>query len=541
MATEDQLVAGLKAAAAAGNEQDARAFAQALQTLRTQNSGSSGATLVAPRAPSATPASAPPSKDVSWSQVPSMALSNLAPSAMKTVEAVVTPFMHPVDTAKSIYHTAAGYAEKFGRATLYPGFDGPDEKYADALNNYVANRYGSEDAIKKTIATDPLGAATDLATFVGGGAGLAAKAPGVIGKAAEVVGDVAKAVNPINAAAKGAAAIARPVIDMAATIVKPVAEAPSIEALRTAARAAYDQALNAGVTVRKTAFNDMVSGLSDDLEKKGIDPALHPRATAVLNRLKDQTAAVGNLSLQDLDTLRKVAGHAANSTDASERMMAGVIQDHIDDFVDNLDPDQVLMNGADVNQAVSALNNARALWAKASKGDILQAALDRAANRPDTQTMATALRTQFRQIANNQRKMARFSAAEQAAIKAVANGGPMGKVLRPLAWFAPLKNLTGIGRSGMASAAGMALGGLPGAFAAPAIAQAADLLGQGLTRRQAALASALVRGGDVSTGIDWTKAPNLGLLAPYTAPAYQFGQIKNQQQQPLSLGFSPSQ
>ena len=104
---------------------------------------------------------------------------------------------HPIDTAENIGSVGLGYMEKAGKAIGLPSGQGY-EKYADAVNQMVMDRYGSIDNFKKTLATDPVGAAADLSAVLTGGSGAMAKIPG-LSKAAEIAGTAGRIVDPLNA------------------------------------------------------------------------------------------------------------------------------------------------------------------------------------------------------------------------------------------------------------------------------------------------------------------------------------------------------
>ena len=151
-----------------------------------------------------------PATSMSWSDVPGQALSNAPHSAMEFGKAIVQPFMHPIETAKSIKNIGHGALQKAG---VMSGDE--DIKYADALGGFVKDRYGGMEQIKKTLATDPVGAAADLSMAFTGGSSALARAPGYIGRAGEAAGAVGRAVDPINAAGKavkGAAKVGSEVV-----------------------------------------------------------------------------------------------------------------------------------------------------------------------------------------------------------------------------------------------------------------------------------------------------------------------------------------
>ena len=96
-----------------------------------------------------------------------------------------------VDTAKK----AVPYLAQGPFVTAYQAgkalYNDPDliKKIPQAAWNSLVDRYGSEEAIKHSIATDPVGVAADVATLVGGGEAAASRVTrgvGEIGRAADV-------------------------------------------------------------------------------------------------------------------------------------------------------------------------------------------------------------------------------------------------------------------------------------------------------------------------------------------------------------------
>lgn len=136
---------------------------------------------------------------MSWGQVAKSAVTNAPSSAFQFGKAMVEPFAHPVDTAENLGAIGKGVMQKLGLAS---GQD--SEKYADAVGKFLKDRYGSVDAIKKTLATDPVGVAADVSMILTGGGSAAARAPGIIGKVGEVAATAGRAVDPLSAV--GAAA-----------------------------------------------------------------------------------------------------------------------------------------------------------------------------------------------------------------------------------------------------------------------------------------------------------------------------------------------
>jgi len=149
-----------------------RALALASARLRLQQG------QPAPESPAADPQSR------SWMDVPGEALSNLGSSAAKFGAGLANVVMHPVDTLGGIGDLTMGALSKSGllnRATQAPRRNNPHstvlppkdiargEGVVNALTDHYKQAYGSVDALKNTIATDPVAFAGDLSTLLSGG------------------------------------------------------------------------------------------------------------------------------------------------------------------------------------------------------------------------------------------------------------------------------------------------------------------------------------------------------------------------------------
>lgn len=146
------------------------------------------------------------SSGMSWADVPGEALKNLPSSAGQFVENTARPFIHPVQTAENLGAIGKGVLQKLGMVS-----GNEDVPYANAVGKFLMSRYGSMDALKKTLATDPVGVAADVATVLSGGGAVAERLPGLAGKVGEVAGQVGRAVDPLSvagAAARGAGNVA---------------------------------------------------------------------------------------------------------------------------------------------------------------------------------------------------------------------------------------------------------------------------------------------------------------------------------------------
>lgn len=192
-----------------------RAMAMAAARLRMQQQPS---IETAPATPSEVPG---PRRSYALSEVPAEAVKNIPASASRLVSGIVQAITSPVQTVSGILDVGAGALRNSLPKSVVSFIDQFDtdpqaaqraSAAASALGGEYKARYGSYDAIKRTVAEDPVGAASDLSTLLtAGGAGAtklgAVKTGAALSKAGaaidpmRVVAPVIEA--PFKAGAKG--------------------------------------------------------------------------------------------------------------------------------------------------------------------------------------------------------------------------------------------------------------------------------------------------------------------------------------------------
>ena len=150
-----------------------------------------------------------------WGDAAKEGLVNIPRSAVGVVKNIGSAILNPIDTAEAIGDVATGYGisnDLFGMADNYT--EEEVKEYTDKsanMSQMLKDRYGSEQAWKNTLATDPFGLALD-ATGVGGvvrtGTRLASKA-GTAGKISNAVGKATDLVDPIRNLGGGVKAIGK--------------------------------------------------------------------------------------------------------------------------------------------------------------------------------------------------------------------------------------------------------------------------------------------------------------------------------------------
>ena len=219
------------------------------------------------------PSEAQQEATMTWGQAIGQGVGNIPSSAVNLGKNLVQAAIHPVDTFEGIMRAGAGAMEK-----AFPGNAGLPtgnvEQY-EALKQMVADRYGSQDALKNTLANDPVGMAADVAgLFTGGGGalrsvGTMSKMPRVA-QAGSAISRVGGLMDPVNVARQAVTTPIRMLPDslpqrLWASGVKPNSTRyPSQEAQA----ALFDTALENNIPLTlggKERLNGLMRGVNDDI------------------------------------------------------------------------------------------------------------------------------------------------------------------------------------------------------------------------------------------------------------------------------------
>lgn len=147
-------------------------------------------------------------------EVPVYAVMNAPGSAYKAVsdlkETLIDPFYKPearqqlIEGAKQVgtglYSKAKGLAGGLAGYEQDAEQKAKDEAAINAVGRHYADKYGSWEGWKRSIAEDPFGTAMDVSGVASLGGGTLARAPGVLGKAGQVVKTAGEFTDPIKMA-----------------------------------------------------------------------------------------------------------------------------------------------------------------------------------------------------------------------------------------------------------------------------------------------------------------------------------------------------
>lgn len=305
-----------------------------------------------------------------------------------------------------------------------------------------------------------------------------------------------------------------------------IANAPSIAALQAAKRAAYNASEAEGAIFTPQAMDRLNNQVKQHASDFGYDPANQPGIAPVLKRLEE--ASTQNVTLKGLDTIRKVAGHAAGDfTKPSQQTLASKIKEFIDALPDNLQPGDVL--AGDATKAADLINKGRYLNQRISLAKTLDEAMANAKLQAGSSgvggNLENAMRQKIKAILTSPKRRAGFSPAERKLMEQIVTGneGMARNALRHVGGFAPSKGflpaaLNVVAGTGGSIASGGAL--TPLALATMGGLEGAKALGEALTRRDIARLNAMVRmgrqGGQTvqqKTNAAWLEAQRRARLA----------------------------
>jgi hypothetical protein len=230
---------------------------------------------------------------------------------------------------------------------------------------------------------------------------------------------------------------------------------PTRAELAEAAKAAYKRADEAGVVVSANSLKGLKTRIVSMTKKEGIDKDLHPDSSAALKRI---TQADGDLTLSELETLRKLSKDAQGSIKPADKRLAGMIVDELDEYIDNLGAADVVAGDA---AKAKALKEARGLYSRAKKSELIEGMLQRAKDASANFSgsgMENAVRREFISLAKNKKQMRMFTSEEQAAIRRVAQGGRLDNAFRFIGKFAPTGVVSGVLSGGAGAYVGGPLG-----------------------------------------------------------------------------------
>lgn len=149
-------------------------------------------------------ASNEPAPDLTLGEMTRTAISNVPKSTGEYIGSVAHAIAHPVESAQSILNIANGALQhalpESANKLMYqmnPEL-AKNKEIASNVADFYAQRYGSAENLKRSIAEDPVGVAGDLSSLLTMGGSATANLPSVTGKAGKLVKLGGNAIEPLN-------------------------------------------------------------------------------------------------------------------------------------------------------------------------------------------------------------------------------------------------------------------------------------------------------------------------------------------------------
>lgn len=270
---------------------------------------------------------------------------------------------------------------------------------------------------------------------------------------------------------------------------------PDNAALKTASQAGYDMAERAGVLVRPEGIQRLATETVGDLAQYGYHPALQPKIGTVLSEM-ERLANTQSITYKGLDTLRRMVGQVASSSEPSERAMASRILARLDDFMENPRPNEVL--AGDIGMASRGIQQGRENWARMRRSEMVDTAAIKAERRAASTgtggNLENTLRQNTRAILDNPKRSRGMTPAELAMADRVVRGSAAQDLTRSLG-----RRMNSIHGAGVGGTVGAALAGPTGAavgsLAVPAVGRGVVRVAERMTEKNVARLSEMIRSG----------------------------------------------
>lgn len=369
--------------------------------------------------------------------------------------------------------------------------------------------------LARSVESGGLAAGLSVPTRVGGGA--------IAGGAATAVADPEEVLTGagIGAVLPGAARVAR-------SLAAP--KSVTTKELKEQAQEAYKAAESIQAQVSPNQFSGLTYKLEDTLSRSGFNPILHPKANVAVNAFIEQARSGQPVTLNQLDTLRRVTARAAGSKMADEQRIGSALVKDVDDFIEAAIPEA----------AVQQIEKARELWTRMSRGKTIEAII-KSAQRSGKEP-ATAIRQKFQRLVDDESKFNKFSEAERDLIKSIAKGRFDVRMLEGMGMLAPprmseLRTLPGMfttaGYGGLAQYLGPTKAGVIGGlgFSSRALANRLAMM------RAERLAAAVRSGGQYTPRFSPEFAPQLAPVLGVNMLGEPEADMMAEQERINALGF----
>ena len=243
-----------------------------------------------------------------------------------------------------------------------------------------------------------------------------------------------------------------------------------VDAVKAKAQEFYKVADDSGFQVKPESYAKFKNELEALFEQRAIDAKRYPRLGKAIARIR----ALENPNYQQLQSIKDMLeGALKTGDDSAQRMYAGAITKGVDNFIDQLGPQDV--TGGSIKDVAKSLEQGRNLWRRMNQGKLLEDLEYRARLSEaelDLDNFDKALRQQIRPTLLNPRKRVQFDEDVLTDMEGIITGDATKNILRSGArlspsestarGFLPALGSATVGITATGSGYGSLLGAIPG-------------------------------------------------------------------------------
>jgi hypothetical protein len=269
--------------------------------------------------------------------------------------------------------------------------------------------------------------------------------------------------------------------------------APDAANIRKASKILFDAVDKSGAVLKKGSLSRLETAIDGIAKSEGIREGVSGQVFGAINAIKKDINRNVPIPINEVNDLRTIARNAINPMDANVTRQAMLVMDEVDSFIDGIKGADLEISGSiDTANISKNLNNARQLWGRAKRSEMINDAIVMGASRKAG--VEKGIRNELNNLLNRKNSRKFLSKEDVAAIRKVTDGdakqniasfiGSTGiKFENSPSLFNAM--ISGGGTAGVASSLGMTGAALPIAASVVAVGTAAKEVAKKITVNRA--------------------------------------------------------
>ena len=265
--------------------------------------------------------------------------------------------------------------------------------------------------------------------------------------------------------------------------------APDVANIKKASKILFDEVDKSGAILKKESLFRLETAIDNIAKSEGIREGVSGQVFGAINAIKKDINRNVPIPINEVNDLRTIARNAINPMDANVTRQAMLVMDEVDSFIDSIKGADLQITGTiDAGNISKNLNNARQLWGRAKRSEMINDAIEMGASRKAG--VEKGIRNELNNLLNRKKSRKFLSKEDVASIRKVTDGdakqniasfiGSTGiKFENSPSLFNAM--ISGGGTAGVASSLGMTGAALPIAASVVAVGTAAKEIAKKIT------------------------------------------------------------